>query len=224
MLLGDSSPRRTYSEELRQEQLSLKGHKQLLLKEGGYLSLATSVESNGLSPDTESIQQGPPMESPATETVASSSHMDSCSDCREIVPLQDSPNHTIPQEGTQNQSHFGSTEAHHIRKRQTAEPCWYCMKSLTTDSLKKLQLNLESLSLPSKGKRFSYQQDPRPHFGIPRSSRSTPFALWGCDGPLRRERRTEDTDQMSACPHCHLALPLDTLRWHESIILKGFLF
>ncbi|KAJ8347672.1 hypothetical protein SKAU_G00262610 [Synaphobranchus kaupii] len=90
------------------------------------------------------------------------------------------------------------------------EPCWYCMKSLTTDTLKKLQLGLSP-----KGKRFSYQQDPRPHFGVAHSSRSTPFPLWGCEGPLRRERRVEDADQMSACPHCHLALTLDTLRWHE---------
>ena len=25
----------------------------------------------------------------------------------------------------------------------------------------------------------------------------------------------EDPDQISCCPHCHLALPLPTLRWHQ---------
>ncbi|MEQ2215428.1 hypothetical protein XENOCAPTIV_000879 [Xenoophorus captivus] len=26
---------------------------------------------------------------------------------------------------------------------------------------------------------------------------------------------SEDKDQISTCPHCHLALPLPTLKWHE---------
>ncbi|KAK1900651.1 TRAF-type zinc finger domain containing protein 1 [Dissostichus eleginoides] len=26
----------------------------------------------------------------------------------------------------------------------------------------------------------------------------------------------EDPDQISCCPHCHLALPLPTLRWHQA--------
>lgn len=35
-----------------------------------------------------------------------------------------------------------------------------------------------------------------------------------------------DPDQISTCPHCHLALPLSTLSWHKvtSLHHKGFLY
>lgn len=95
-------------------------------------------------------------------------------------------------------------------------PVFFCLPVLPEFFLLYLlQLDFESLGLSPKGKRFSYQQDPRPHFGVAHSSRSTPFPLWGCEGPLRRQRRVEDGDQMGACPHCHLVLSMDTLRWHE---------
>lgn len=29
-----------------------------------------------------------------------------------------------------------------------------------------------------------------------------------------------DPDQIRACPHCHLALPVSTLQWHEVMFLK----
>uniref|UniRef100_A0A3B5L810 TRAF-type domain-containing protein n=1 Tax=Xiphophorus couchianus TaxID=32473 RepID=A0A3B5L810_9TELE len=36
----------------------------------------------------------------------------------------------------------------------------------------------------------------------------------------------DDQDQISTCPHCHLALPVPTLKWHEVKFLNhtGFLF
>lgn len=29
-----------------------------------------------------------------------------------------------------------------------------------------------------------------------------------------------DPDQIRTCPHCHLALPVSTLQWHEVMFLK----
>ncbi|KAJ8401658.1 hypothetical protein AAFF_G00376290 [Aldrovandia affinis] len=128
-----------------------------------------------------------------------------------------------PRVGAPNHSHPHSPGAHRSPQRHAADPCWYCMTSLTAEALKKLQLDFHTLSLTPKGKHLSFQQDPRPHFGVARSSRSTPFPLWGYDGPLRRERLLEDTDRMSACPHCLLSLPLDTLQWHEAkcLVFEG---
>lgn len=70
---------------------------------------------------------------------------------------------------------------------------------------------------PHGGDHFSYQQDPRPHFGVARSSRSTSFPLWDSEGhrEMKRETDEDDMNPISNCPHCHLGLPLNTLRWHE---------
>lgn len=34
----------------------------------------------------------------------------------------------------------------------------------------------------------------------------------------------DDPDQISPCPHCHLALPLLTLRWHQVTSLHYAMF
>lgn len=79
-----------------------------------------------------------------------------------------------------------------------------------------LQEDSDPLSpLPSSGQKVSYQTDPRPHFGVAWSSHSTCRPLWGSEGPCWGQRNQEVPDQTHTCPHCHLGLPPDTLRWHE---------
>lgn len=79
-----------------------------------------------------------------------------------------------------------------------------------------LQEDSDPLSpLPSCGQKVSYQTDPRPHFGIACSSHSTCRPLWGSEGPCWGQRNEEVADQTHTCPHCHLGLAPDTLRWHE---------
>ncbi|TKS82924.1 F-box only protein 39 [Collichthys lucidus] len=68
---------------------------------------------------------------------------------------------------------------------------------------------------PSSGQKVSYQTDPRPHFGVAWSSHSTCRPLWGSEGPCWGRRTQAVSDQTHICPHCHLGLPPDTLRWHE---------
>lgn len=68
---------------------------------------------------------------------------------------------------------------------------------------------------------FSSRQGATP--GLSSTFRSTSLSdrpsrgPWGDGG---------DPDQISTCPHCHLALPLLTLRWHKVIFLrhKKFLY
>eukprot|EP00064_Thunnus_orientalis_P015628 superscaffoldBa00002934_g15683 len=116
-----------------------------------------------------------------------------------------------------------------------SEPCWYCLRSLDpeyhpqtpeqvvtfltkTDYVTEmLQEDSDPLSpLPSTGQKVSYQTDPRPHFGVAWSSHSTCRPLWGSEGPCWGQRNLEAPDQTHTCPHCHLGLPADTLRWHEA--------
>lgn len=68
---------------------------------------------------------------------------------------------------------------------------------------------------PSSDQKVSYQTDPRPHFGVACSSHSTCHPLWGSEGPCWGPRSQDVLDQTDTCPHCHLGLPPDTLRWHE---------
>ncbi|XP_058853983.1 XIAP-associated factor 1-like isoform X1 [Acipenser ruthenus] len=97
-------------------------------------------------------------------------------------------------------------------------PCWYCMKSFPEEELNKHQLDCSRPSRHNAGFRPTPSPpllgDPRPHFGVPRSSRSPTFPLWGLESPDREDRETED--EIMTCSNCHLALPSDTLRWHQS--------
>lgn len=79
-----------------------------------------------------------------------------------------------------------------------------------------LQENPDPLSTsPPGGQKVSYQTDPRPHFGVAWSSHSTCRPLWGSEGPCWGHRDEEGPEQTHSCPHCHLGLSPDTLRWHE---------
>ncbi|XP_015237608.1 PREDICTED: uncharacterized protein LOC107089376 isoform X3 [Cyprinodon variegatus] len=104
-------------------------------------------------------------------------------------------------------------------KDAPSEPCWYCLRSLEAESFPKVTKQEENsdpeLPLLSSGQKINYQTDPRPHFGVACSSHSTCQPLWGSEGPSWGQR-TQEADQTDICPHCHLGLTPDTLRWHEA--------
>ncbi|XP_041864741.1 uncharacterized protein LOC121654596 [Melanotaenia boesemani] len=104
-------------------------------------------------------------------------------------------------------------------QNRPSEPCWYCLRSLDSEyrpEAAKQEDSDAASTLPSSGQKVSYQTDPRPHFGVACSSRSTCRPLWGSEGPCWGQRNQEVPDQTDTCPHCHLGLPLETLRWHET--------
>ncbi|XP_069001685.1 uncharacterized protein [Embiotoca jacksoni] len=104
-------------------------------------------------------------------------------------------------------------------QNRPSEPCWYCLRSLDFEYRPEAPKQEDSDPLsppPSSGQKLSYQTDPRPHFGVAWSSHSTCRPLWGSEGPCWGQRKQEGPDQTDNCPHCHLGLPPDTLRWHEA--------
>ncbi|XP_077402366.1 uncharacterized protein LOC144036011 isoform X2 [Vanacampus margaritifer] len=110
-----------------------------------------------------------------------------------------------------------------------SEPCWYCLRSLDPEYHPGAPQDSDSLSLPpSGGQKMNYQTDPRPHFGVAWSSHAPCSPLWGSEGPALGYRGTPDgaddeqqqQQTQRACPHCHLALPADTLSWHETKCLQ----
>ncbi|XP_034540221.1 uncharacterized protein LOC117813206 [Notolabrus celidotus] len=111
-------------------------------------------------------------------------------------------------------SHPSNTQNH------PSEPCWYCLRSLDSEyrpeTPKQSEDSDPSTAPPSGGNKVNYQTDPRPHFGVAWSSHSTCRPLWGSEGPCWGQRNQELPDQTHTCPHCHLGLPADTLRWHEA--------
>ncbi|CAG5873689.1 unnamed protein product [Menidia menidia] len=104
-------------------------------------------------------------------------------------------------------------------QNRPSEPCWYCLRSLDSEYRPKAakQENTDAASTPpTSEQKVTYQTDPRPHFGVACSSRSTCRPLWGREGPCWGQRNQELPEQTDTCPHCHLGLPPDTLRWHEA--------
>ncbi|XP_045896765.1 uncharacterized protein LOC123963766 [Micropterus dolomieu] len=137
-------------------------------------------------------------------------------DCLPLSPLPTQEELTRPSVS----SHPSNTQ------NRPSEPCWYCLMSLDSEYRPETpkQENSDPLSpLPSSGQKVSYQTDPRPHFGVAWSSHSTCRPLWGSEGPCWGQRLPEVPDQTHTCPHCHLGLPPDTLRWHEAkcVLFEG---
>ncbi|XP_029957235.1 uncharacterized protein LOC115395735 [Salarias fasciatus] len=130
-------------------------------------------------------------------------------DCLPEPPLPAEDEFSPPSES----SHPSNSQNH------SSDPCFYCLRSLDSDyrpEAAKQEDSDPSAALPSSGQKLSYQTDPRPHFGVACSSHSTCRPLWGSEGPCWGQRLQEMPDQTDTCPHCHLGLPLDTLRWHEA--------
>ncbi|KAK0145899.1 hypothetical protein N1851_015170 [Merluccius polli] len=118
---------------------------------------------------------------------------------------------------------------------RSPEPCWYCLRSLEPEHrpqdppqqpyvVASQQDYHAGAAAPPGGQRVNYQTDPRPHFGVACSSRSTALPLWGSEGPSWVLRNPDLEDQTHTCPHCHIGLPPDTLRWHEAkcLLFEGF--
>ncbi len=97
-----------------------------------------------------------------------------------------------------------------------------CTRWSSVNVLSQLQVDSEDLTLPPSVERLHYQRDPRPHFGVAHSTRSVSSPLWDSYKPREMKRGEEEKEEeeetmesVSSCPHCHLGLLRDTLRWHE---------
>ncbi|XP_072302219.1 uncharacterized protein [Eucyclogobius newberryi] len=165
-------------------------------------------QSPGSNEDVESNQDEELSVSDATQQVIPNSQSNSEDPPPSNPPAED---HGTPQtEATQEP----------ITQSRPPEPCWYCLRSLDSQyrpQIPKQEESNSSSAVPSSGNpRVMYQTDPRPHFGVAWSSHAPGHPLWDSEGPCWGQRNQEIPNPTHTCPHCHLGLPADTLRWHEA--------
>ncbi|XP_039613095.1 XIAP-associated factor 1 [Polypterus senegalus] len=149
-----------------------------------------------------------------------------CPDCNKYIKLVDEEKHYDDCPAKQQQ--IEQEENEDVKKQDAnmgvysfadrgsglEHSCWYCMKSIPAAEIKKHERDCRTFCSPSAG----MFDDPRPHFGVHRSTKSPPFLPWSHEGLGMQEN--DNSDEIRACVNCHLALPTETLKWHEAKCLR----
>ncbi|XP_033979656.1 XIAP-associated factor 1 [Trematomus bernacchii] len=175
-------------------------------------------------------------------SVACGSRTELCGDCGRYVTLKLLNEHTSTCPGTQSGSEPAeSTRGLTPHKETITVNCTRCLASFPIEDIEQHEMECVSSSSsrrlqddkdeegddeedkdedeeededkPEEEERNGWDVAERgatasktPHFLSKRPSRD----------PRGDTFEEEDPDQISCCPHCHLALPLPTLRWHQA--------
>lgn len=151
-----------------------------------------------------------------------------CRDCGRYVTLREQPQHASTCSATSN----GSGPARTTSKLTTnntnvTQRCNRCMASFPAEDIEEHEL-VCVLGLDDD-ESASEEEESEDEGGFSRQEAtawlgSTYEALTLSGGASRGPSGVVgDPDQISTCPHCHLALPLATLRWHEVTFLHLYI-
>ncbi|XP_031429253.1 XIAP-associated factor 1 [Clupea harengus] len=147
-----------------------------------------------------------PLSVMAEHTVACGSRTERCLDCGRYVTLKDQLHHAQ----TCSSSAAGDTASHvqeasaHNTKKPTLALCWECKGYFPSEDLGEHLLECASSTPAEAQEEVEEEQD---------SASDSESGLKLSD--VLAGRRRGELDQISTCSICHLALPMDTLRWHE---------
>ncbi|XP_034722644.1 XIAP-associated factor 1 [Etheostoma cragini] len=136
-----------------------------------------------------------------------------CRDCGRYVTLRDQPKHGLTCSVTNNGTDPPQTTSKPPpNKTNISVTCRNCMASFPAEDIEEHKLEclatrLEDEEAGSEDDFFSQGATSWPR----RTYKSTFLSDLPSKGP---QGDGGDPDQISTCPHCHLALPLLTLRWH----------
>lgn len=149
--------------------------------------------------------------------LACGSRTELCVDCGRYVTLRDQPEHDSTCSATDNSSGPRQTTS----KPPTAHitvPCNKCMTSIPVEDIDQHKLDCSGATRSgdeeeesvgdkreddsSRTEAFSWLSRSYKSASLSGRASSDPWANGG------------DPDQISTCPHCHLALPILTLQWH----------
>ncbi|XP_072547641.1 XIAP-associated factor 1 [Salminus brasiliensis] len=145
-----------------------------------------------------------PLSALAEHTVTCGSRTERCPDCRQYVTLKDRTKHAqicssaLSEDGNCN-------EFQSIYDTMTPEPA----DNLQDDQKFKNRHFIQGSSDPLSDSESENEEDDK-HPGFTFSFQAHRKNKGG--GAVK----FGDLDQISTCPNCHLALPLQTLKWHEN--------
>lgn len=144
-----------------------------------------------------------PLSSMEEHTVTCGSRTERCLDCNRYVTLKDQLHHaeicssTAPSADTTTDD---QKAAAHNKNKPASALCWNCKRSFPSEYMEEHLLQCTSSTAEVQEEESEEQAS-------------------GSDSGLRLSdvlrQKGREPDQIITCPICHLALPRETLRWHE---------
>ncbi|XP_070762061.1 XIAP-associated factor 1 isoform X1 [Enoplosus armatus] len=145
-----------------------------------------------------------------------------CRDCGRYVTLRDQPGHSLTCSATDNGSGPPQTTSKlPPNKTEITVSCGRCMAPFPAEDIEEHELECVPATRRHDEEAESEEEESEDEGDFSRQgptswlssaykattlSDRSGIGPWGDGG---------DPDQISTCPHCHLALPLFTLRWHK---------
>lgn len=146
-------------------------------------------------------------------SLACGSRTELCRDCGRYVTLRDQPGHGLTCAATDEDSSPPQTTSQRPpESRQMTVRCVRCMASFPADDIEKHKLACVLATRSNDGEGAPEEQAWGNEGGpswLSSAYKSASLSERHSNGP-------SDLDQISTCPHCHLALPLFTLRRHQA--------
>ncbi|XP_078102922.1 XIAP-associated factor 1 isoform X2 [Sander vitreus] len=141
-----------------------------------------------------------------------------CRDCGRYVTLKDQPKHGLTCSATDNGTGPPQTTSKlPPKKTNIAVTCRSCMASFPAEDIEEHELECVPATRLDDEEAESEDEDDFFRQGATSWLSRTYKSTFLSDGPSRGPWGDGgDPDQISTCPHCHLTLPLITLRWHAA--------
>ncbi|XP_028275490.1 XIAP-associated factor 1 [Parambassis ranga] len=149
-------------------------------------------------------------------SLACGSRTELCRECSRYVKLRDLQEHSSTCSATDNSP--PPTQSSAAKIIQNTMHCGTCLGSFPEEEIEehKLQCALEAELYNEKSESEEEEQDDFSTQGLTARLSSTFKAKSLSANPSHGPCKDgSDPDKISTCPHCHLALPVPTLRWHE---------
>ncbi|XP_067102760.1 XIAP-associated factor 1 [Osmerus mordax] len=172
--------------------------------ESGHLMDHKSDECDARLQCCEFCQLEVPWSSLADHSLTCGSRTELCAGCGRYVTLRDQLEHA--------QICLQADSTPKLTKKDTSVLCRSCMKTFTSEHIDQHQLTCDLYQEEAEVEDHLEIQKDSLSSGLSNSLKSASFFGQGqVDAGGDGEK-----DQISTCPHCHLALPLVTLKWHKA--------
>uniref|UniRef100_A0A8P4GCE9 TRAF-type domain-containing protein n=1 Tax=Dicentrarchus labrax TaxID=13489 RepID=A0A8P4GCE9_DICLA len=150
--------------------------------------------------------------------LACGSRTELCRDCGRYITLRDLPEHGLTCSDTDNGS--GPPQTTSKQPANNTKKTWMCDRCMA--SFPAEQINEHELDCVPTTRSDDEEDEPEEEEGEHEGDFSTPWLSRTYKSTALLDRASNgpwgdggDPDQISTCPHCHLALPLRTLSWHK---------